>query len=316
MQMATPGPDAPAEAMAGDLKPRTKSLPTVVIVIGMAGSGKTSLMSRLHAECRMRGTPAYHVNLDPAVLHLPYTCNIDIRDTVDYRKVMQEYGLGPNGAIVTALNLFASRFDQVMTLLQQRAPEVEYIFVDTPGQIEVFTWSASGSIITDMLASTFPTAITYVVDTPRTQSPVTFMSNMLYACSIMFKTRLPFIIAMNKVDITPGDFAVGWMEDFERFQLALDNESDKPEGSYIHSLTRSLSLTLDEFYSTLRAVLLSAATGEGIPALFVALHEAEAEYEECYVPELLAAAAERTTITTAATQSAIVAVSREMEEHS
>jgi hypothetical protein len=33
----------------------------------------------------------------------------------------------------------------------------------------------------------------------RSVSPVTFMSNMLYACSILYKTKLSFIVAMNKV---------------------------------------------------------------------------------------------------------------------
>ena len=33
------------------------------------------------------------------------------------------------------------------------------IAIDTPGQIEVFTWSASGSIITNSLANTLPTVI-------------------------------------------------------------------------------------------------------------------------------------------------------------
>jgi len=37
------------------------------------------------------------------------------------------------------------------------------------------------------------------MDTVRSCSPVTFMSNMLYACSILYKMKLPFIIAMNKV---------------------------------------------------------------------------------------------------------------------
>lgn len=57
---------------------------------------------------------------------------------------------------------------------------------DTPGQIEIFTWSASGSIITDSLASSMPTCVAYVVDTPRTTAPATFMSNMLYACRSVF----------------------------------------------------------------------------------------------------------------------------------
>jgi len=73
--------------------------------------------------------------------------------------------------------------------------------MDTPGQIEAFTWSASGSIITESLATTFPTVIVYMMDTVRSVNPVTFMSNMLYACSILYKTKLPFIIVLSKVSI-------------------------------------------------------------------------------------------------------------------
>jgi hypothetical protein len=78
-----------------------------------------------------------------------------------------------------------------------------------PGQIEVFTWSASGQIITESLASSYPTCLIYVVDTPRTTNPTTFMSNMLYACSILYRTRLPIVLAFNKTDVAPHDFAVG-----------------------------------------------------------------------------------------------------------
>ena len=60
-----------------------------------------------------RGTKSYYVNLDPAVKSVPFAANIDIRDTVNYREVMKQYELGPNGAIMTSLNLFATRFDQV-----------------------------------------------------------------------------------------------------------------------------------------------------------------------------------------------------------
>jgi len=62
-------------------------------------------------------------------------------------------------------------------------PARSYVLLDTPGQIEIFTWSASGSIITDALASALPTVVVYIIDTPRTTAPATFMSNMLYACS-------------------------------------------------------------------------------------------------------------------------------------
>jgi hypothetical protein len=101
------------------------SLPVCLIMIGMAGSGKTTLLQRLNAEAHMRSKPSYIVNLDPAVAHVPYGPNVDIRDTVNYKEVMRQYGLGPNGGIVTSLNLFATRFDQVMGLLEARAPSLK-----------------------------------------------------------------------------------------------------------------------------------------------------------------------------------------------
>lgn len=57
----------------------------------------------------------YLINLDPAVSTVPYPVNIDIRDTIKYKAVMSEYGLGPNGAIMTCLNLICTRFNQAYT---------------------------------------------------------------------------------------------------------------------------------------------------------------------------------------------------------
>ncbi len=51
--------------------------------------------------------------------------------------------------------------------------------MDSGPQIEIFTWSASGAIVTELFASSFPTMVAYVVDTPRVANPQTFMSNML-----------------------------------------------------------------------------------------------------------------------------------------
>ncbi len=52
------------------------------------------------------------------------------------------------------------------------------------------------------------------------------------------------------------------------------------------SLNRSLSLVLDEFYSTLRHVTLSAVTGVGMDSFFSALDDAAEEFEREYLPEL------------------------------
>ena len=269
--------------------------PIACIVIGMAGSGKTTLMQRINAYIHEYNHPSYVINLDPAVLDVPYGAHIDIRDTVNYKEVMKQYNLGPNGGILTSLNLFSTRFDQVIDLIDKKArvgfqdqpreegqKKMEYIFVDTPGQIEIFTWSASGQIISEGLAASFPTCVIYVIDTPRNTSPITFMSNMLYACSILYKTRLPFLIVFNKVDVVKHDFIKEWMHDFESFQEALSKDE-----SYSSSLAHSMSLVLDEFYENIDTVGVSAMTGEGMHELFKTIDAKSKEYEETYYQELL-----------------------------
>ena len=107
------------------------------------------------------------------------------------------------------------------------------------------------------------------------------MSNMLYACrlvqlsryaslfsllnvriSILYKTKLPFIIVFNKTDVAPHQFALDWMQDFEVFQRALVEHGAQGgaghgdgDPTYMDSLMSSMSMVLDEFYKHLTVCL-------------------------------------------------------------
>ncbi|KAK4506689.1 hypothetical protein PRZ48_000422 [Zasmidium cellare] len=271
--------------------------PTAVICVGMAGSGKTTFMQRINAHLHSsESEPPYVLNLDPAVRSVPYDSNIDIRDSIRYKEVMKQYNLGPNGAILTSLNLFSTKIDQVMGILEKRClpqtppkPLPSHIIVDTPGQIEVFVWSASGNILLSSLASSFPTVLAYIIDTPRsTENTSTFMSNMLYAISILYKTKLPMILVFNKTDVKSEEQAVDWMRDFEKFQEAVreEEEEEREGGGYMGPLLNSMSLVLEEFYNHLSVVGVSSMTGEGVEDFFKAVEEKRAEFEKDYKPEL------------------------------
>ena len=62
----------------------------------------------------------YVINMDPAVYETNYEPNLDIRDTIKYKEVMMANGLGPNGAIMTCLNLFATNIHKIVELLEKK----------------------------------------------------------------------------------------------------------------------------------------------------------------------------------------------------
>ncbi|KAH8077125.1 GTPase [Aureococcus anophagefferens] len=203
------------ETVAPDDDGAPSTGPIVTLLIGMAGSGKTTLFHRLHYDCASSAAAA--------------TRNLDRRCS--------------------------------------SAADFDHVIVDTPGQIEAFTWSASGQLIAESLASTFATNIVYA-DTPRTMGPPTLMSNM--------------------VDVQPCEACFEWMDDFEKFHEALDAAArdDPAGGSYVTSLHRSMSLVLDEFYRVLARVGVSAVSGAGIDALFDKITASRAIYDATYGAEI------------------------------
>ena len=117
--------------------------------------GKSTFVQRLNAHLHALSppTPPYVVNLDPAVTNISYEPNIDIRDTCrlpssheavrsrsrsstlpsPLSSSLQRYNLGPNGGILTALNLFTTKFDQVLDLVEKRAENVECAVISLSG---------------------------------------------------------------------------------------------------------------------------------------------------------------------------------------
>ncbi|BAM39586.1 XPA binding protein 1 [Theileria orientalis strain Shintoku] len=270
-----------------------------IVVIGMAGSGKTCYVRKLIDTLKNNKKRVYAINLDPAK-------NVDIRDSINYRQIMKKYNLGPNGAIMTSLNIFVKgfedekheyRFDKILELLDKRSEMVDYIVLDTPGQIEVFNWSASGTIILgknkkpvvtvkQSLSSSFPTMVNYLIDTTRSQNPITFMTNMIYACSVMYKCQLPFVACFNKIDVNRHEVCLEWMQDYEQFYEAITQDE-----SYMASFSRSCALMLNEFYTNIKVIKVDVNKqldnkGEGFEEHVSLLNECVEEYNRVYLPWL------------------------------
>ncbi len=122
------------------------------------------------------------------------------------------------------------------------------------------------------------------------------MSNMLYACSILYKTKLPMILVFNKTDVKDASFAKEWMTDYDAFQQALAQdeagnafggvEGEGAGSGYMGSLLNSMSSMLEEFYAHLSVVGVSSMTGQGVDEFFAAVQEKAEEFNKDYLPEL------------------------------
>ena len=66
----------------------------------------------------------------------------------------------------------------------------------------------------------------------------------------------------------------------DRDKLYSLQEALEQDQSYVSNLARSMSLVLDEFYSNLTAVAVSAVTGQGVEDFFKAVDAGGVEYEK------------------------------------
>ena len=237
-----------------------------IFVSGTAGSGKSLLSSKLQDYYSKNGAFAAILNLDPGVDNMPYTCDIDVRDYVDYVSIMQQYELGPNGAMVMANDLIASKIDEIRDEVYKVNPD--YLIVDTPGQIELFAYRSSGRFIVDNISSEEKTNI-FLFDGSLITSPVNFVSIALLATSIRLRLNLPTINVITKTDVIDTKLAeiLQWSTSLNTLENAVSKDTDGETYALTTSILRGLNL--NGFAQGL--IPISNSTGEGIVNLESAL---------------------------------------------
>jgi len=229
-----------------------------VFVSGTAGSGKSLLSSKLQSYYSKNGAFAAILNLDPGVESMPYTCDVDVRDHVDYVSIMQEYELGPNGAMIMANDLIASKIDDIQNEVNQVNPD--YLIVDTPGQIELFAYRSSGRFIVDNLSSDEKTNV-FLFDGSLITTPVNFVSIALLATSIRLRLNLPTINVLTKTDLIGDKLQdiLQWSTDLKALENAIGKETDGDT----YSLTTNILRGLNQGEFVQRLIPISNVTEEG-----------------------------------------------------
>lgn len=237
-----------------------------IFVVGTAGSGKSLLTSKIHEYYTRNGAFSAILNLDPGVESLPYGCDIDVRDYVDIVSIMKQYELGPNGALIMANDLIATKIDSIQDEIDKINPD--YLLIDTPGQIELFAYRSSGKFLVQNLRLDDIVSI-FLFDGALVTTPVNFVSIALLATSIRLRLGLPTINVLTKTDLIGGKLKdiLKWSTNLSALENAISQEVDGEAYTLTTNILRSLNL--GGFAQGL--IPLSNATGEGMVNLETAL---------------------------------------------
>ncbi len=212
-----------------------------IFISGTAGSGKSLLTSKLYDYYTKNGAFAAILNLDPGVENMPYTCDVDVRDYVDYVSIMQKYDLGPNGALIMANDLIASKIDNIQNEVNRVNPD--YLIVDTPGQIELFAYRSSGPFLVENISSEEKTNI-FLFDGALINTPVNFVSIALLATSIRLRLKIATVNVLTKTDLIGAKLKeiLQWTTSLSTLENAIGKEADGDTYTLTTNILRGLNL--------------------------------------------------------------------------
>ncbi|MDG6954382.1 MAG: ATP/GTP-binding protein [Nitrososphaerota archaeon] len=234
----------------------------VTFVTGTAGSGKSLLTGALKNWYVNRGEDAIAVNLDPGVVGLPYEPDVDVRDRIQLQGVMEEYGLGPNGALILAADLTATRLSEIQEEIDSF--KAENVIIDTPGQTELFAFRESGEFIVGETKADSKLLL-FLLDPLLASTPANFLSLALLSASVGLRLKIPRITVLTKRDIARDGVKriTEWSRDTKVFEDALSGTKDGEQYSLYSELFRSVRRL--SFGADLYPV--SSTTQEGLIAL-------------------------------------------------
>ncbi len=210
---------------------------------------------------------AITLNLDPGVRIISYAPDIDIRDYLILEEVMEEYGLGPNGAMILASDLMVNYLDELKDEIDEFNPD--WVFVDTAGQLELFAFRETGPLIASALGfGDVQRAVSFLFDSNFVLRPNGFISTLLLAASVQFRFRnISQINVLSKVDLIDEDqikMIVNWSQDFQ----ALEDSTSEREKGLIRELSMLISEVFVQMGSTSELIPCSIKEEQGLDLLF------------------------------------------------
>lgn len=232
----------------------------IVFIIGTAGSGKSLLTAAFADWLRIGKQNVITMNLDPGALTLPYTPDVDVRNYISVEDIMERYGLGPNGALVMAADLIAEETESLGKEIEDLKSDI--VIVDTPGQMELFAFRASGPYIASELTKE-PKAIVYLFDSVFSADPLNYVSNLFLSAAVYNRFLVPQVHVLSKCDLLSPE-GVNRIVDWSANPNALENAIEEKLSGTRRLLSRDMMHAIYRLGLKFLLTPVSAKTNEGM----------------------------------------------------
>ncbi|KAL7753064.1 hypothetical protein RI367_001516 [Sorochytrium milnesiophthora] len=171
------------------------------IVMGPAGSGKSTYCHSLVTHMQASKRSVRLCNLDPAAENFEYEPRIDIRDLISLDDVTEELQYGPNGALIYCMEFLVNNIEWLHEELGDEDDDDYWIF-DCPGQIELYThFPVMKHIITHLQRIGFTVCAVYTIEATFVTDPFKFFSACMSAMSAMVQLEVPHVNVLTKMDL-------------------------------------------------------------------------------------------------------------------
>ncbi|KAL9319849.1 hypothetical protein ACSQ67_011688 [Phaseolus vulgaris] len=191
------------------------------LVIGPAGSGKSTYCSSLYEYCVASRRTIHVVNLDPAAENFDYPVAMDIRELISLDDVMEELGLGPNGGLVYCMENLEDNLDDWLTEELDNYLDDDYLIFDCPGQIELYSHvPVLKNFVEHLKRKNFSVCAVYLLDSQFMTDVTKFISGCMACLSAMVQLELPHVNILSKMDLVTNKKD---LEDIQYVLAQIDN---------------------------------------------------------------------------------------------
>ena len=175
------------------------------LVVGPAGTGKSTFCKTLHEHCENKRRTLHVVNLDPAAEHFGYPVSLDIRDLITLDDVSEELELGPNGGLVYCMEYLVENMEWLSDACAEFGDD-DYLLFDCPGQLELYSHiPVMKHIVAELQRLSDNPCCVYLIDALFLQDPPKFIAGVLASLSAMAQLELPHMNVLSKCDLVDAD---------------------------------------------------------------------------------------------------------------